>query len=237
MAGMSMQKYLCFWALLTGAKADVVKTYIDHAIEYGFAVIDANLPRHVTGVETDVEHEDNATIDKRTDEALSLLAYIWDNYIAIGEATHVFLMGTNVGHGAIVNFIKTDEERAQMITSSISFIEDAPLLSVKSQTNDQLERWYHKTSQVFMSSDHGYWTSEFSRKPKRRFGRLTQSGANTLPEMLTQHCQAVMDRLAEETADWRAEHSNDAEMSHGFDANRGQMAVDVPIVPAIVSTK
>jgi histone deacetylase 6 len=214
-----------------------VKTYIDQAIEYGFAVIDANLPRHVTGVETDVEHEDNATIDKRTDEALSLLTYIWDNYIAIGETTHVFLMGTNVGHGAIVNFIKTDEERAQMITGSISFIEDAPLLSVKSQTNDQLERWYHRTSQVFMSSDHGYWTSEFSRKPKRRFGRLTQSGANTLPEMLTEHSQTVITRLEEETAGWRADHSIDTEMSQGFDANRGQVAGNAAQIPAIISTE
>jgi histone deacetylase 6 len=219
------------------AKADVVKTYIDQAIEYGFAVIDVNLPRHVNNVETELNHEENDSIENRLVEATSLLNYIWDNYIALGDPTHIFFMGTNVGHGAILNFIKADEGRAQMITTSISFVVDVPLLSAKSQTNDQLERWYHRSSQVFMSSDHGYWASEFSRKPKKRFGKLIQSAANTLPEMLSQHSQDVMIRLAEETADWRDTHANDTEMSPGFDANRGLQTTNPGQISAIASSE
>lgn len=183
-------------------KTDNIKTYVDWAIKQGFAVIDVNLPKHVSGFDVDGEHEDNDSIENRTREATSLLTYIWDNYIMLGESTHIFLMGTNTGHGAILNFIRANEERAQMLNTAISFVEDVPLLSAKSQTNDAFARWYHGASQVFVSGEHGFWATDFARKPKKRFGRVIQSSRSSLPEMLQAHSSTVFECLSERTEGW-----------------------------------
>ena len=144
-------------------------------MKQGFAVIDVNLPKHLTDVDDSQEHEEHDSVEYRTKEATQLLTYLWDNYVQLNNATHVFLLGTNTGHGAIINFIKANEERAQeQLTSAISFVEDVPLQSCKSATNDALAPWYHANSLVFVAPEHNFWWSELSRKPKKRFGRISQ---------------------------------------------------------------
>lgn len=173
-------------------------------MKQGFAVIDVNLPKHVTAVDHDQEHEEVDRVDYRTKEATELLTYLWDNYIDLNDATHVFLMGTNTGHGAIVNFIKANESRAQdAMTKAISFVEDVPLQSCKSATSDTLDSWYYASSLVFVANEHAFWSSEYARKIKKRFGRIYKSTAESISEMLSTHKQTVIDTLLEETEDWR----------------------------------
>ncbi|EMC96258.1 hypothetical protein BAUCODRAFT_69749 [Baudoinia panamericana UAMH 10762] len=182
---------------------DIVKSYVDWAAKEDFAVIDVNLPRYVTDVSDAQDYQDSDKAEARTKEATEVLAYLWDNYIEPNEATHVILMGTNTGHGAIVNFIKANEERAtERLTKAISLIEDVSLQSCKSPTNEDLPRWYYNVSMVFISYRHSFWEMEIARKPKRRFGRLFQSHNDTISDMLANHEDQITSELLSVTADW-----------------------------------
>lgn len=181
-----------------------MKTYIKEAADNKFAVIDINLPKHTTDDSDAHEHQESESADVRIKEATELLTYLWDNYIELGDSTHIFLVGTNVGHGAITNFIKANEERSQrMITKAISFVEDVPLLSCKSQTNDFLPNWYHATSMVFIAQEHAYFSNEIAKKPKKRFGAIRRTDAGTITEMLLEAREQVLECLLEETEEWR----------------------------------
>ena len=181
-----------------------MKTYVDWAVKQGFAVIDVNLPKHVADADThdEQEHESNDTIEFRTKEATHLLTYLWDNYIGVSDSEHIFLMGTNTGHGAIINFIKENEQRAVAhIKGAISFVEDVPLQSFRSATNDT--QWYCSISQIFVASEHGIWHMEDPpKRPKKRFGTVERSKADSMTEMLIEHKKSVQDFLKQRTADW-----------------------------------
>lgn len=187
-----------------------MKTYIKEAVDNKFAVIDVNLPKHITDDSDTQEHQDSESPEYRTKEATELLTYLWDNYIELSDSTHIFLVGTNIGHGAITNFIKANEERAQrMISKAISFVEDVPLLSCKSQTNDYLPNWYYSTSMVFIAQEHAYFSSEIAKKPKKRFGAITRTDAGTISDMLLEAKGNVFECLLEETEEWRERAPSD----------------------------
>lgn len=179
-------------------------------MKQGFAVIDVNLPKHIPEPDGNQEHADSDDVDFRTHEATQLLTYLWDNYIEVHESTHVFLMGTNIGHGAIINFIKANEERAQeLLVGAISFVEDTPLMSCKSSTNDLLAPWYFNSSLVFATPKHNFWGSEVAKKKRKRFGKVQMSSEDTITDMLVEHKQAVFDFLLAKTEGWKAKNSKD----------------------------
>lgn len=182
-----------------------MKTYVDWAVKHDFAVIDVNLPKHVTDIDDGAIGKDKQDfIGSKIAEATDLLTYVWDNYIELNDATQVFIVGTNTGHGAIVNFVKANEERAQeRLTMAISFIEDVPLQSVRSSTDEGLTRWYYEHSLVFMSPGHAYWNSEVSQKPRRKFGKIVQSSEGSISGMLTEHQDALVEALLTATADFK----------------------------------
>ena len=158
----------------------------------------------------------------RTREATTLLTYLWDNYIELNEATHVFLLGTNTGHGAIINFIKANEDRAQeKLTRAISFVEDVPLQSCKSSTNDTLALWYYALSLIFVTPDHNFWFSELSRKPRKRFGKVNKSLKETITDMLIEHRDIVFDVLRSDTAIWAAREPQKNNGEDMMDSNIG----------------
>jgi histone deacetylase 6 len=166
-------------------------------------VIDVNLPQHVTDPDDKQEHEASDAVEYRIKEAERLTTYLWDNYIEVSDATHVFLMGTNTGHGGIIKFIKANEDRAQeRITGIVSFVEDVPLQSCKSVTNEFLAQWYFDVSQTFVSQEHNWWTSEYVGKIRKRFGKPVHSALNSISDMLVEHKTAVFDFLSQRTADW-----------------------------------
>ena len=116
----------------------------------------------------------------------------------------MILLGTNIGHRAIVKFIKENEERAQdLLTTAISFVEDVPLVSCKSDTDDRLAPWYFAASQVFVTAGHNYWAEDISKKRKKGFGQTVQSNEDSVTEMLLTHKEAVFENLLHVTEDWR----------------------------------
>lgn len=190
-----------------------MKTYIDWAVKQGFAVIDVNLPKYVTDFETDgQEHTENDSVEHRTREATQLLTYLWENYIELNDTTQVFLMGTNIGHAAIINFIKAHEDQAQrLITEAISFVVDVGLMSCKSATNDMLAGWYYHHSTVFVAHAHGFWQTDLVRKPRKRFGHTERSKGDNITDMLMEHKEAVFETLLEDTEEWREHHTSSDE--------------------------
>lgn len=174
-------------------------------MKQGFAVIDVNLPKHLSDFDDAQEHAESRSIEFRSAEATQLLTYLWDNYIELNESSHVFLLGTNIGHSAIINFIKQDEDRAQQaVTAAISFVEDVPLQSCRSATNDSLALWYYNCSLVFVEQEHNFWYSELSRKPKKRFGRVNRSSERTVTQMLIEHKDVVFELLLHDTTDFKS---------------------------------
>lgn len=193
-----------------------MKTYVDGAVKQGFAVIDVNLPKHISDSDSDSpQYQENDSVEARIKQATQLLTYLWENYIELNENTHVFLLGTNTGHGAIVNFIKNHEARArQLITKAIMLVEDVGLMSCKSLVgNDQLAQWYWTNSLVFVAQDHNYFASDLARKPKKRFGRILQSQADSISDMLLEHREKVFESLLEETEEWRSNQTEAAPTS------------------------
>ncbi|KAK3633708.1 Histone deacetylase hda1 [Elasticomyces elasticus] len=188
---------------------DIVKTYVDWAVKHDFAVIDVNLPKHLTSDDDDAEHEDTDSVDFRTREATQLLTYLWDNYVEINESTHVFLMGTNTGHGAIVAFIKANEERARAgITRAISFVEDVPFQTCRSATDEDLDRWYYLHSLVFVAKSHNLWEFTKNNKLKKRYGHVFKSPEEAMSDMLHAHKEGpdgATANLLRDTAAWRAQ--------------------------------
>ncbi|KAI7299977.1 hypothetical protein KC315_g17384 [Hortaea werneckii] len=204
---------------------DIVKTYVSWAVKQGYAVIDVNLPKHITALDDDQGHEDADRVEHRTKEATELLSYLWENYIELNDATHVFLMGTNTGHGAIVNFIKANESRAQeRLTKAISFVEDVPLQSCKSATSDTLDSWYYSSSMVFIANHHAFWLSDFARKIRKRFGRIFKSDEESISSMLLAHQDQITDMMLEETRDWQEEDPED--ITTMVDGQDGQAQMD-----------
>lgn len=189
-----------------------MKSYIDWAVKQGFAVIDVNLPKYITEDRptraTSESHEEGQSAEDRTKEAETLLNYLWDNYIELNETTHVFFMGTNTGHGAIVNFIRAHEEQAQArITRAISFVQDVDFMSVRSPNNDMLPSWYYSHSLVFVTHEHSFWIND--HKIRKRFGKLRKSSAGSISDMLAVHKDAVLEDLLKDTLDWQRPVSND----------------------------
>lgn len=215
-----------------------MKTYVSWAAKQGFAVIDVNLPKHITTNQPDSqEHEESESTEWRTREATQLLAYLWDNYIELNESTHVFLIGTNIGHGAIVSFIKQNEERAQETTTkAISFIEDVPLLSCKSTTNDLLASWYYASSQVYVAGEHNFWYSDYARKIKKRFGRIYRSPEDSMSDMLVAHKDAVTAMLLEDTREWREQRLADVERMPGLNTTEPMGRTGLPPVSNFAMT-
>jgi histone deacetylase 6 len=190
----------------SSVKTDVVKTYVDWAAKQGFGVIDVNLPKHVTSDEDEDEEEPDHprpdSAEARTGEAKQLLQYLWDNYIELNDSTHIFFVGTNTGHGAITGFIKDNQQRApQLLTKAISFVQDVPLLSVKSNTTDDLAIWYYRNSLVFVEQSHSYWGQDL--KIRKRFGRVKRSGGPNISDMVAEHKDEVTEMLFNATKDWR----------------------------------
>ena len=186
-----------------------------------------NLPKHVTSDdENDAQEHEDTDEALRISEATELLTYLWDNYVELNDSTHVFLMGTNVGHGAIINFVKANEDRAQeRLTKVISFVEDVPLRACSSPTNDQFQAWYYRTSLVFVAKEHNYSRSEYANKTKKRWGRVHISKEDSISDMLAENKDIVTHALLEETRQWRAARPTDTEMQGTEASPKGLPAV------------
>ncbi|QKX55544.1 uncharacterized protein TRUGW13939_02638 [Talaromyces rugulosus] len=167
--------------------ADAVKEYIAWATQKNYAVIDVNIPKHLSenGDAGKFEEED-ADRPTQTEE---LAGYLWDNYI--DESTHIFFMGVGDAFFGVANLLINRDSIYQRVNSVVSFVSENPVRAVASPTQTWLSRWYKDNSLVFVSYTHGLWHNEGRRKPSKRYGRLLESPKVGLNEMLLHHKMEV----------------------------------------------
>jgi hypothetical protein len=96
----------------------------------------------------------------------------------------------------------------ERVDRTIHFIEDVDLQACRSTTNDMLAPWYYRTSMIYLSSNHNFWSSVFATtKPKKKFGRFIKRADGTaehISDMLLEQRGEVMEALLEETEEWRS---------------------------------
>ncbi|KKK18747.1 hypothetical protein P175DRAFT_0532574 [Aspergillus ochraceoroseus IBT 24754] len=171
--------------------ADVMKDYIEWAVGRGYAVIDVNIPKHVTTEsKSSSRYEDED--GNRPTATEELAGYLWDNYIELNEATEIFFIGIGNAFYGVANLLINREALYQRVNGVISFVAENPVRAVASHTQVWLSRWYKDNSLVFVSHTHGVWkNTENRRKPSKRYGHLLQSPKSGLSEMLMHHKDEV----------------------------------------------
>ncbi|RAH49355.1 histone deacetylase hdaA [Aspergillus brunneoviolaceus CBS 621.78] len=175
--------------------ADVLlKDYVGWAVEKGYAVIDVNIPKHVTIDPSSGKYEDED--ENRPTATEELAGYLWDNYIEPNEATEIFFIGIGNAFYGVANLLINRETLYKRVNGVVSFVAENPVRAVASHTQVWLSRWYKDNSLVFVSHTHGVWTS-LQRKPSKRYGLLVQSPKAGLSEMLMHHKNEVYQWISE----------------------------------------
>ncbi|KAI9689327.1 MAG: Histone deacetylase hda1 [Bathelium mastoideum] len=183
---------------------DVAKSYVEWAIQNDFAVIDVNIPKHITAEDEDDAYADPDASNARAAATLELATYIWENYIEIYESTHVFLLGIGDAYLGLINLLSSQESCTDRVTFVISFVAETPLNRIRRATDeDMMARWFYDHSLIFVAGKHGLW--ERDRKPRKKFGKLVESAYDELNEMLVGHREQVTRLLERVTRDWRVQ--------------------------------
>ncbi|KAI5203819.1 histone deacetylase HdaA [Aureobasidium subglaciale] len=185
---------------------DSVKQYTTWAVDQGFSVMDINIPKHHTEAEDDYEHAEPADEGRRSDETEVLAKYLWDNYIELSEASHIFFMGVGQAYSNLIAFLKKNDRCRDRLTKIIGFISDSCVLpSYKASTDDFLDRWYRDASRIFVADNHYVWERHKNKQPSKKWGNLERSKYNDMQEMLASHQKEVTGILTISTEDWQQE--------------------------------
>ncbi|KAI1931621.1 Histone deacetylase hda1 [Ophidiomyces ophidiicola] len=168
--------------------ADVVKDYIEWAVKKGMAVIDVNVPKHIT--RSDVATTDKYEGEDRNRGQLSeeLAVYLWENYIEPNEATNIFFMGVGDAFMGLANLLANKDRVYPRIDGVVCFVAENAVRAVSSHTNPWLSKWYKENSRVYVSQHHSVFRmADSSKRPSKRYGRILRSARRTLNEMLLEH--------------------------------------------------
>ncbi|WEW56248.1 Histone deacetylase hda1 [Emydomyces testavorans] len=183
--------------------ADVVKDYIGWAMGKNIAVIDVNIPKHIT-------RSDPQSFDKYEDEdanrermAEELAVYLWENYIEANDASQIFFMGVGDAYMGLASLLTKKERVHPRVSGVISFVAENKVRAVSSDTNPWLSKWYKEHSLIYVSYHHNAFKNPETKRPSKRYGRLLRSPKTTLNEMLLSHMKDVTkwieDQIDEET--------------------------------------
>ncbi|KAF2840317.1 histone deacetylase clr3 [Patellaria atrata CBS 101060] len=178
--------------------ADETKTYIDWACTHGFAVIDVNIPKQITGLEDPSVSEESA--EKHTQLSRDLLQYIWENYIEINDSQQIFMMGVGAAGAHVLHLLSSNEEIMDRVAHVINFVADNALLAVRRQTDDA-SAWYWRNSHVFVANSHLAWDPE--RKKRKKYGNIIKSPYDGINDMLYAHRHDVTTFLDQSTQEWQ----------------------------------
>ncbi|EER44443.1 histone deacetylase hda1 [Histoplasma capsulatum H143] len=200
--------------------ADVVKGYVEWAIQNNIGVIDVNIPKHLTPSEKSVNYQDEDRMRMQMSDQLA--TYLWENYIECVSAllcTGIRSLLTScklikISHSPLKLVYNRPNDATsifflgvgnayfglanllrvhQRVSGVISFVAESPVRAVSSNTTTWLSKWYKENSLVFVSHLHGVWAGpENSRKLSKRYGRLIPSMNVGLNEMLNAHKEDVI---------------------------------------------
>ncbi|CAL5871501.1 uncharacterized protein PFLUO_LOCUS5754 [Penicillium psychrofluorescens] len=205
--------------------ADVSKEYITWITRQGYAVIDVNIPKHVTkpsvsrnfriwetllnhDKQSSYQYEDNDT--DRPSATEDLAGYIWDNYIEPNPIRKIFFLGVGESFTGISSLLINRESLYQRVSGVISFVDKNPVRAVTSHTQVWLSKWYRENSLVIASHTHGVW--EPDRRRAKRYGQLVRSPQEGLSEMLQLHKDEVFKFIVERVEKEEEEEGKDSNM-------------------------
>jgi len=181
---------------------DGVTSYIDWARKEGFGVMDINVPNCAERTDNTGLLIPSVTPGELERQIASLMEWLWDNYIELYDADHIFLVG--VGNAYLgVKMLLINRPCRERISGVVNFV-NGNLRPVKSQTDDGLSPWYKQNSQVYVAADHNCWLdpSLTQKIEKRRFGTVVRSKESGLTRMMDAHAEDVQrwirDRVSEE---------------------------------------
>ncbi|KAI5787096.1 histone deacetylase Clr3 [Geopyxis carbonaria] len=173
-------------ALHKAFMVDQVPLYAQWAIDNDYAMIDANIPEALSGIDT------GYTAAKHTEEVCT---YIWDNYLEISDAQNIILVGAGQAVVGLIHLLVHRDCR-ERVKATISLIgENDPLRAVSSNIADEfLPEWYFNNSQIFISANHDAWERPRIRK---KFGKLEKIAASEVHEILRQSFPRATEWLAD----------------------------------------
>ncbi|KAI9655211.1 MAG: Histone deacetylase hda1 [Alyxoria varia] len=181
-------------------------SYVDWAVKQGFAVIDVNVPKHITDTEDDNQgYVDPDSEQKRLEAARELAFYIWDNYLEIGDSSHIFFMGIGDAYAGMIDLMKKHPTALQTIHSIYGFLAQNTLRSVEDPDRDEIAKIYYRKSTIYLSTLHPALSPNNPRRLRRRHGSIVHSPRSTLQEMLLEHREDVTEKMLQATVDWRRE--------------------------------
>ncbi|KAJ5765215.1 Histone deacetylase clr3 [Penicillium odoratum] len=186
--------------------ADIQQIYVEWMVSKGYAVIDVNIPMHVTRDEATGRYQDED--GDRPHATGELAAYLWDNYIEPYQRPDIFFIGVGTAFYGITSLLINRDNLYQKVNSVISFVSSHPVRAVASPTQTWMSKWYRENSLVFVSHKHGVW----DRTPSKRYGSLRKSPQSTLTEMLGEHKEEVFDWISSRVEAHAAEDNEDLDM-------------------------
>lgn len=192
---------------LTPHKTDVSKSYIDWARSRHFAVIDINIPKHITAPTAPTRStspvanaDSEATREAATHEVAT---YLFRNYIETSDYTHLFILGIGEAYLGVIKLLSDERMGGAALDAAdhvFGFLGENAIRALR--VGDDLTRitqWYEKSS-MYVSSKHSVWEKEV--KLKKRHGRVVKSKEAELQDMLFLHRDKVTAKMEEITHGW-----------------------------------
>ncbi|KAJ5754281.1 Histone deacetylase clr3 [Penicillium manginii] len=197
--------------------ADVQKDYVKWILDKGYAVIDVNIPKHITREPATGRYEDED--ENRPTATEELASYLWDNYIQPHsiderEIREIIFLGIGNAFYGVANLLINRENLYKKVSGIVSFVAENPVRAVASPTQVWLSKWYRENSLVFVSPSHGVWGNS-DRKPSKRYGTLRKSNSSHLSEMLSDHKEEVFKFIMDRTEQTDDEETEDEKEDQG----------------------
>lgn len=123
---------------------------------------------------------------KRVTRMHELADYLWDNYIDLNAADHIFIIGVGEAYQAGLHLFNSRTDSFVSAVSGIVNFVNGDLLPVSDQVLYDKPKWYKQNSLNFVSHNHLAWSID-KQKSTKRYGNLVRSPAEGLNDMLMTH--------------------------------------------------
>ena len=141
---------------------------------------------------------------RRREDCSELADYLWNNYIEVGDSSHIFFLGVGNAYYGLTDLFRAQPDVLTNVDKTIGFVCENELRGVYDPDNDMVARDYYRRSLVFVTHEHPCWDPD-RKKPKRRHGQLRRSEKSRLQEMLHAHREEVWNELESAVEGWREE--------------------------------
>lgn len=178
---------------------------MEWAIKNDFAVIDVNIPSHITPENDTGGYVEPDNVELRAAATRELATYLWENYIEVNESANIYLLGIGAAYAGVVWLLSNEERYQDRVVEVIAFVAESSILGVSRPADDGVSAWYYQHSSIFVAANHYFWNPDRPKKQRKRYGSLKQSPHSDLNDMLRAHMPDVEATLKHGMEAWREE--------------------------------